>query len=1113
MSTEVVNTLITEMDANTIHLEQKLADTERKVAQLQQRVESGNRVTTQSTQAAAGSYGQLASRVGAASQAIAGASAQAANMGRLTVESAKTMIAQASNMAFMFGTAGPIVGAIGIATLAVVTLFGRARREMEETARHFDEKLAGMRKSGNLIGAAELQRELFSGDRFAEQGKDESDAVFRLRRLGVQGAKRRLAEIDALLTQWAKEDMNAVGPAIREARQLALNKLYEEQRQLTQALPEYEARHKKATAAVDELTAAEGKRAENLQTIERNQNAQKEALKATDERARDLARLAESVGDAAWKRAAGMGTPAEVLRATQEEAAALEAEMRALAAAMTPTAVDNLRIALEELQKDMKQNGRSDELIAWVTRWKQSVINATELTEKLQADMDRWAADTAAGLDRNVERTFLNEREQQLRNQLLLLEDTEEHLEARKLIEAAINQIVARRTALLKDDGSQTQAAVSNVEALATAVQNAANFAYGLAQAFGEGNTELGRMLTAVAQLSGGIAAIAKPGWSKLSGVEKLGAIGGIVGGGIALGQMLFSEDPEEKARREVIKENTEAILQLTDRVGLLGEVNLSGRTATTAASAVDALLMEIVRRHGYGTIDAARRDTANKVNLDALTPEQRRALQDVARELGITIDGTIGSYFKLIEALKSSWTKFAEFESDFAGRMRQDDAWRKIFGAEDPATELHQLAAAAGNLSPAVRGLLEGLNLNDPADLETLRKRVQDLFNTMMSGDEQLSAADLGGLTGDELLQVLLGFIDGIEALTPAVKTAGEALAEALSSIDQELEIMDVTDPGAQLARRADAYRAIGGSLGELFAGLDLTNPADVAKLDERVRGLFEQLKSSPESVNLAGLSVGELIQALLALDAAADDVAAGVISAAQAFSDAVASLDTDLEVAGEKDPLKRALGVAGAAGSSFAGIGAALAGIDLSTADGRAKAIAALQALYGSDKGNADQTQAILEVLRALRAIPGEAPLEEGRGGARAAGDREAITNSAKALTEATGNRMADYLRSIDIRVQTIVDLMARLAGLASGPVLTPAIALGGPFSGGFDAAPRITIQTTVYVSADDVRDGREWGRELGDGIFDRFNEQMGRKFRRAQIINGNTDRPGVS
>lgn len=1092
------NVLVTELDADSIRLERKLSEAEQKIAALEGRGVKGNTAIGASAEG-------MGRRYATASMQIASATESIARQGKIAGEAAKQMLNQGAQMAFAFGTGGAIAGAIAITTLAVVQLFTRARREMEETARQFDEKLADMRRSSNLMGAADLARQLYSGDRFAVREKDEKEGDVSLlaRRAGLQGLRAEKARLEASLEPFLSrahdmsltpQERNAAIGAIDGDRKRRLN-------EVTDAITKQEGEYRRVAAAVEDLSKEETERARNRLNRQRDEDRQKDATASAKDAARDAQKFADDI--AKLQHNLGLLDIGKILKEGGKEAEAFSLEMQGLAAEMTPTLVDDMRVALEQLVAELEKKGVGQRFIADVRTWKESLIKAQGTVEEFGAAMARMQAASKEGTLKPMgEMAELSQWESRIRAQIEALGTAKETEAARKVLAEQLNAIEKRRGELIAENTKRTDDATSASERLrkttasiAGGIHAALSAAYSLAEAFGVADTKAGKLLRGVSELASGIENMAE-GHVVSGGLQATAALVSIVKN--------LSGDPEHEEKVRAQEANTEALRKLTD--GLTSLAGIQGSTISRASPFVDAIVRQ-----------TAGKSFRDKVyGIDNLGPQAYAAIKAAADALGITLDGTVDSFRQLQQAINEASGRMAEFGGTFAEQQAQWEAYKRIFGDQGAAGELGFLANTAGNQAPALQQLFSGLNLSDDGNREELRKRVQELFTTMMSGGDALDASAMGGLSRDDFVGVLGDIINALNALAPAAKSAGDQLKEALASIDAELEIMDVTDPGEQLQRRAGAYQAIGGSLGQLFEGLDLTDPAAVAELDARVRALFEQLQNSPESVDLAGLSIEELIAALLDLDGAADAVAAGVQSAADAFNEAVGQLDIDREIYGETDPTKYASDVAGAAGANFAEIGTALDGIDLSTPEGRAKAKKALQDLYTANKDNPALVGGIRSVIKALNAIPSEAaPGEELAPRATPAGGRESIANAARGVTEAVGNRMADYLRAIEINTAEFVRLAGGRGSVPGFPMLpTPLVPPFVPTRGAAGSGGLVvTIQAFVTVAAPDGDDPRLWGQIVGDGVAQAVNEEFAPWFDAALKRGGNLDRPGVS
>jgi hypothetical protein len=188
------------------------------------------------TQSAA--VAQVGRQAATSARQIAGNVAQIAAAGEATASSMRGIISQGANIAFMFGTGGAIAGAIGVTGLAIVSLFTRAQKEIEATARKAAEELRTLAQSSNIGGIGGkfgVATTLFSGDRFAVRAEDESDRAFQARLKGIQGIRAEIARQQAIV------DANLGGGGTAQAkRQTALNHIHEWQRELDKMVPRYE---------------------------------------------------------------------------------------------------------------------------------------------------------------------------------------------------------------------------------------------------------------------------------------------------------------------------------------------------------------------------------------------------------------------------------------------------------------------------------------------------------------------------------------------------------------------------------------------------------------------------------------------------------------------------------------------------------------------------------------------------------------------------------------------------------------------------------------------------------------------------------------------------------
>jgi phage gp36-like protein len=681
---------------------------------------------------------------------------------------------------------------------------------------------------------------------------------------------------------------------------------------------------------------------------------------------------------------------------------------------------------------------------------------------------------------------------------------------ALKLLDEEQLKIDQRRDELADKNVKHTQEVAeyeaqfaSHAHDAATALESAADIAYGLISALGLGDSTLGHMVVSVGQLAKGLQQATSADFSKLGTFAKLGVVGSIIGGAIGIAQSiggLFSKSPEQVEHERVVKENTLALQHLSEKVGLLGSVNLKGATANTALDVSRLLVATDFMNDVHSPSFQGR---LVRKEWDQLTAEQREAFKDAAKELGITIDGSAEMFQQAVRAILDAAGELGEFGADFDSFTRQAEAARKIFGTDNPAQRLTDLATAATKASPAIAKLFEGLDLAKPADLETLRQRVQDFFAIMESGGEKLSAADLGDLTGDQLVQFLENIIEGIGAITPAAQSAAEKMTAARQQLGTEFEILG-DDAKTQLGKIATVYGAQGGALAQLVAGLDPASTASVQLLEDRIQALFKQLQSAPDSVDLAGLSLDQFLQVLLDLKRGADAAAGGVEDAAARMQKAAQALQTDFEVYGT-DAVSQAAQLAQLY-AGVGGIGGALAGIDFSTVGGRGAAVTALQQLYGQDKGNDDAVQAILEILRALRAVPAE------QSGSGAKPTTE--SSGAERITIEQADRLISLTESLLVFGRQTAQNTAALAALLRPPANAPVQAPVLPnafLAGGAGSQVKVEVRLMVVnhfygpVGAGAGAAANELGTQIGQGASDVLDVALGNSLQRWDQVRG--------
>lgn len=103
-------------------------------------------------------------RIGGAARTMATGLDNIARSGNLAGEGMRTVMMAGSDLAFMFGASGAIVGAVAVTGGAIYNLFERTRKEMEATRKKFADEIATMIRSADQIGMITRLRDLELGD-------------------------------------------------------------------------------------------------------------------------------------------------------------------------------------------------------------------------------------------------------------------------------------------------------------------------------------------------------------------------------------------------------------------------------------------------------------------------------------------------------------------------------------------------------------------------------------------------------------------------------------------------------------------------------------------------------------------------------------------------------------------------------------------------------------------------------------------------------------------------------------------------------------------------------------------------------------------------------------
>lgn len=227
------------------------------------------------------------------------------------------------------------------------------------------------------------------------------------------------------------------------------------------------------------------------------------------------------------------------------------------------------------------------------------------------------------------------------------------------------------------------------------------------------------------------------------TGLSVLGSIGGALGIGTS---------PEEKAREQASRELRLAIDRLTREIGNIG-IDITGETFSGLEKAFGVITDPSKFRLEDNTKLGLR--VEDVLEGFGLTIDDVKA---AAAEMGIEFHNTADFYRGFAEGLKE--LELTQFATTFTGQLTKLTAGFDILGITDPREQFEQLAQLAASPefgAPAVAEALKRFNVNladglDEGEVESAREALRDVFRNF----ENLTAEDLGGLTAEQLLELL---------------------------------------------------------------------------------------------------------------------------------------------------------------------------------------------------------------------------------------------------------------------------------------------------------------------------------------------------------------------
>lgn len=495
--------------------------------------------------------------------------------------------------------------------------------------------------------------------------------------------------------------------------------------------------------------------------------------------------------------------------------------------------------------------------------------------------------------------------------------------------------------------------------------------------------------------------------------------------------QALESAGPEHDRER---KELLEQIAKLKERIKELEEqtAEATGETEKKTKSLTSALSDALDVAFGIATALAGANDTLTKmIGSAASVAGGLESIAKLAKEAG-GLKSLFSSGAGILSALPGIGQIIGGgaalagllFGDDPDEKANREATLKSVAAMKELSRQLGDLARIqqSGRVTAGVTTAVSSVNTSD--GLFGAAKTLRDLQTELRRA----------GVTFEDFKAVAkdLGFdferftVEGFRAFQQALRDLdfaafADTFAGQLSALEQRFRLFDIDAPGSQFEALIDLLNNPKTGAPALFGaldGLDVSTEAGRKQAKEVIQKLFQQLLDKsidPDSLN--GLSLDQFRDVLDRLFGLVDGVVDEVTSLLDKLNEAFNDIDLDLAIAGNTNPIVKAIKRAAAAVANDPRIAAALGGLDLANVEGRRAAIAALQKLAeGADK---ELKQVILELLDTIRAVPGTV-------GEGVDGEQVIVSNAARGLTETTGNRMADYLATANILQRDELDLL---------------------------------------------------------------------------------------
>ncbi len=454
--------------------------------------------------------------------------------------------------------------------------------------------------------------------------------------------------------------------------------------------------------------------------------------------------------------------------------------------------------------------------------------------EEMEAGLREITIATAAITDEEERRTLVLENQERLfeiqlyrvEQQLKATDATVEEEEALRAeiakILVLLQKVRGEQTAITDQAKTEAQQRFQNLVTTLSLLRQAADGAIDFANAMGLVGDETAETLDNITQIAVSAATLAAAiASTNVPGIisGSLGLLGGLAG--------LLGESAEDRARRQVIEQNTRALRELGENVDRLrGTFEISGADFAGALRALEQTFLS--GAFGGGLSRKALLDNLRRLGLSMAD------LDRIAAELGITIRDDAGKLIQsglrdLRTALQELEDELIGFPDTFEGFMRRLQLGFEILDIEGPLAQFEALRqelailAKTGRAIPLFKQLL-GVDISTAEGRRFAEALIEDLFRKLAAG--LLTPEQLGFATFEEAVELLgqmEGLLDQIEDNTEddgvtqsLVRTVQitELQANELLQIDHAQLIVDEAQLGVQkdILALLDSFSLSGG-------------------------------------------------------------------------------------------------------------------------------------------------------------------------------------------------------------------------------------------------------------------------------------------------------------